>query len=279
MKNHRSIVLIVAFMCLTSALGYGGQLSIIELKHRTADEIIGIVKPLLGPDDTISGKKYVVFLTTAPENLARIESVIRALDKPSRQLLITVVQGENAEEALHSVDVSGNVAIGDNARIEFGRNPQPEGTVSIKGRSGQSVRGQKDIQRLRTQEGLPAFITIGNIIPVTTQTVDPRSRGSQDGKRVVFREVKTGFRVIPRLSGDRFILDITSQLESISSAGHGAVETQQIQTQVQGRLNEWVEIGGVLGMRQWSESGFVYSDEYKKQNRGRVFLKIVEVAH
>ncbi len=268
----------VAFVCLTSALGYGGQLSIIELKHRTADEIIGIVKPLLGPEETISGKKYVVFLTTAPENLSRIESVIRNLDKPSRQLLITVVQGENATEAMAFVDVSGNVSIGDNARIEFGRNPQSKDTVSVSGRKGQSAQRNMHIQQVRAQEGLAVLIYIGQSIPVSHRTAAPRPSGSPHADSVVFQEVRTGFRVVPRLSGERYALDITSQHESTSSVRRGAVETQQIQTQVQGRLNQWLEIGGVLGIGQWSGTGWVYSDEQQKRNRGRVFLKIAEVA-
>ena len=275
-KLHRLFIWLFVCLLLCGSRGICDQLRVFELKHRTADEIVRIVKPLLGPEDTISGRSFTVIVTAAPETLSRIESVIRTLDRPSRRLLIIVVQGEDAREALDSVDVSGNVSIGDDARIEFGRNPQPEGSVSVTGRSARSTRRDVDIQRLRAQEGLPAFFYVGQLVPVSTQTVDPRSHGS----RVVFKEARTGFEVVPRLSGDRFILDIASRRESTPSAdrGGGVVQSQQIQTQVHGRLNEWIDIGGVLGSRQRREAGVAYRDETSRQNRQSVFLTIVEVA-
>ena len=271
---HRPYIWISVLLVLFCTSATGEQLRIIELKHRPADEIVRIVKSQLGPEDTISGKGYVVILTAAPENVNRIESIIRTLDKPSRQLLITVVQGENARATLSSIDVSGNLSIGDNTRIEFGRNPQPDNTVSATGRNSESVQKNIDIQRLRAQEGLPAVIYIGQSIPVSTRTTAPRPSGN----RVAFRETRTGFRVVARLSGNRFVLDIESQREIVSSATHGAVATQQIQTQVLGRLGQWMNIGEILGAGQWRESGIVYSDEDRRQGRRPVFIHIAEIA-
>ena len=271
---HPRHIWISLFLILLYTSAYCGQLRIIELKHRTADEIIRIVRSQLGPDDTISGKGYVVFLTAADENVTRIESIIRTLDAPSRQLLITVVQGENAREALASVDISGNVSIGDNARVEFGRNPQPDNTVAVKGRSSETRKNNVDIQRLRAQEGLPAFIYIGQLVPVSTRTVAPQSRQN----RTAFRETKTGVRLVARLSGDRFVLDIETQRDIISPTTRGAVATQQIQTQVHGRVGEWVDIGGVIEAGQWRESGIAYSDENRRQRQRPVFIRVNEIA-
>jgi hypothetical protein len=274
MKIHRAMLLISAFLLLFGASAHCGQLRIIELKHRTAGEIIRIVKPLLGPDDTISGKRYTILLTAAPENLSRIEAVIRTLDRAPRQLMIIVVQGQHAREALASVDVSGNVSIGDQTRLTFGRKPLSPGTVSAAGRREASGLRNVDIQRLRVQEGLPAFITIGQSIPVSTRAIDPRSNGDE----VVYQELRTGFRVVPRLTGDRFILDITSQRDASSPSEYGTVATQQIQTQAQGKLNEWIEIGAVLGLGQQRAGGLVYSDQQRRKSRTQVFLTVVEAA-
>ena len=277
MKITRQIGWIFLLLLLFSAsAAEGEQLRIIDLKHRTAAEIIRVVQPLLGPEDTISGKAYVVFLTAAPENLARIESIIRRLDKPSRQLLIIVVQGEDAREALGSIDISGNLSIGDNTRVEFGRNPQQKDSVSITGRGDRSAQRNVDIQKIKTREGSAAVIYVGQSIPVSLQSVAPRPQGNLSDGSVVFKEVRTGFRVLPRLSGNHYVLDITSQRESTLTAGRGAVESQQIQTQVQGRLNQWLDIGGVLGVRQLRSTGLVYDDRTGKQSRGGVYLKVVE---
>jgi len=276
MKVVQHISFIFAFLLTFEIYAHCGQLSIIDLKNRTADEIIRIIQPLLGPGDTISGKKNVIFLTTTPERLARIQAIIRNLDKKIRQVKITVVQGQNAREAMASVDVSGNISIGDNAKIKFGRNPQPEDTISITGRSGQSGQSSEDIQQVSVQEGMSAIIYFGQSIPVSSRTTTP-NHGGQGENFVEFREVRTGFKVKPRLAGDRFVLDIVSQSESTPSVQHGVVDAQQIQTQIQGKLDEWIEISGILSAGQWRETGIAYDDEINKKNLRQVFLKIAEV--
>lgn len=273
MNAHRKYLWILTLSFLLCTATTGAEVSIIELKHRRAEEVIRIVAPLLGSTDAISGKGFTVIVTAAAENISRIESIVRSLDRPSRQLLITVVQGENARQALNTIDVSGNLSVGDQAGVEFGRHPQPDDTVSVKGRSDKSAQRNADIQRLRVREGMRAVMFIGQAIPVSTATIDPRT-----GSRVVFQQVRTGFDVVARLSGNRFVLDIVSQRESTITADRGAIATQQIQTQVSGQLGQWVDVGGILGMRQFGETGFVYSDEYWKENRSSVFLTIVEVA-
>jgi len=276
MRAIQHISFMFAILLLFGISAHCGQLSIIDLKHRTAGEIIRLIQPLLGPEDTISGKKHVIFLTTTPEKLARIQAVIRNLDKKIRQLKITVVQGRNAREALASVDVSGNISLGDNAKIKFGRNPQPEDTISITGRSGQSGHSSEDIQEVMVQDGMSAVIYFGRSIPISSRMSAP-NHGGHGENFVEFREVRTGFKVKPRLAGDRFVLDILSQSESTPSVQHGVVDAQQIQTQIQGKLGEWMDISGILSAGLWRESGIGYGDEVNKRHLRQVFLKIVEV--
>jgi hypothetical protein len=258
---------------MNAATAHGGELSVIKLKHRTAEDIIQVIKPHLGPGDSISGQKYVIFLNTTPENLVRIKSIINTLDRALRQLLITVVQGENAQTALDSVDASGNVSIGDHSKVKFGRQPQPEDTIAVTGRSAQAGQSDTDIQQVRVQEGTSARIYIGLSVPVS----EGRTGTRQYGRAVEYREIRTGFEVLPRLSGDRFVLNIASQRESAASAGQGVVDTQQIQTRIQGRLNAWIDIGGILGETQGREAGPIYRKEEKLKNRTQVFIKLVEI--
>ena len=275
MKAYQPLIWSSVLLVLLCTALNGQEVSVIHLKYRPANEIVRILSPQLGPEESITGKGFVVILTAASENVSRLEQIIRTLDKPSRQLLITVVQGENARQALTSVDVSGNVSIGDNAKIEFGRNPQPENTVSVKGESSESKQLNADIQRLRIQEGRSALMYIGQSIPISAKTIDPRPGNSQ----VVFQEVRTGFWVTTRLTGNRYVLDIVSQRKSAASTGGGVIATQQIQTQVAGQLGRWMDIGGVLGVSRHSGSGIVYSDRQQSQRDQPVYLIIVETVN
>ena len=96
----RAAAMILASLLLGYAFAHGGQLAVIELNHRRADDVIPVITPFLGTGDTLSGKDGLLFLSTTPENLARIQSIIAHLDQASRQLAVTVVQGENALDTL-----------------------------------------------------------------------------------------------------------------------------------------------------------------------------------
>ena len=122
--KHHGILQKLAAICLLilfmPSIVIGGQLAIIELQHRTANDIIPILLPLLQPDDTISGNGYQLFVTAPPESLQRLRTIITELDRAAKQLAITVVQGEHAIDTLNRLAISGDVSIGDKAAIRFG---------------------------------------------------------------------------------------------------------------------------------------------------------------
>jgi hypothetical protein len=99
-------VMIFALLFIFSAIASGGQMAVIELKHRPADDVIPVISPFLGPGDSLSGQDSLLFLNTTPENLTRIRSIIAgSCSSHSRQLAITVGQGDNAIDQLRWVDL------------------------------------------------------------------------------------------------------------------------------------------------------------------------------
>ena len=124
------IILTVLFILFTIA--FGGQMAVIELKHRPAEDVIPAIAPFLGPGDALSGQDFLLFLNTTPENLTRFRSIIAHLDQASRQLAIMVVQGENAVDQLRAVELSGSVVIGNGATVGMGnpRNP-PHDSITV----------------------------------------------------------------------------------------------------------------------------------------------------
>jgi hypothetical protein len=86
-------------------------------------------------------------------------------------------------------------------------------------------------QRLRALEGMPAFIRVSQSIALPTVA----------GPSV--QEAETGFYVLPRLSGNLVTLDVATSKEAFSA--RGVVEGQRLLTTVNGRLGEWITIGGL----------------------------------
>jgi len=270
--------MILAVLLLVGLSGHSRQFKVIELKYRPADEIMPIIQPLLKPGDTLTGHSYLLFVTTSPESLSRIESIVRRIDRASQQLMITVVQGDNAHEVMSEIDISGNIRIGDDVKIRVGKNVrQPEDSITIRAGGGRNRQDNENIQRVRVSEGTSAAIYIGLSVPVTTKPGRRSPHDRRPAEVLEYRDVLTGFQVTPRISGDRFALAISSQQEALSTAGHGVVETQQIDTRIQGRLGEWIEIGGILDSGQHIQEGLVYRNKGARDSQRNIFLKVEKV--
>ena len=263
---------ILASLLILSAGAHGGQLAVIELNHRQADDVIPVITPFLGAGDTLSGKDRLLFLSTTPENLARIQSIIAHLDQASRQLAVTVVQGENALDTLGALSVSGSVTIGDKVTAGVGHRGQEDDALTVDARSTQRTRNSSDVQRVLVQAGQTATIYVGLSEPVPLGS--PTLHGMRYHQIQGYREVLTGVLVTPRLSGDTITLDIETRQDRPAAGGSGAVRTQGIQTRLQGRLNEWIEIGGILSGTARRETGLVYGESGRQASQHNVFIKI-----
>ena len=269
-------VMVVAFICIFSAIAYSSQLAVIELKHLPADDVIPAISPFLAPGDTLSGQGYYIFLNTTPENLARIRSIIAHLDQASPQLVITVVQGEDAIDQLSSVDISGSVSIGDNVTVGMGdHRGMPDNSINVDAQSRHSTSRSSDIQRVLVQNGATAVIYMGLSVPVAMDS--PTFQGMRYHQIHEYREMLTGVHVTPRISGNRVTLEIETQRDQPSPDSPGVVRTQLIQTRVQGRLNEWIEIGSLLGGSNRQATGHINSSSRQKFRGNHVFVKIAEI--
>jgi len=95
-------------------------------------------------------------------------------------------------------------------------------------------------------------------VPMVTAVLGlgPRAvRRSVGGVAMEYRELSSGFDVLPRLNGDRVLLDIATQQERTTDQGRAATAMQRASTTVAGRLGEWIELGGVTSSLSEQSSG------------------------
>ncbi|MCB2147620.1 MAG: hypothetical protein KQI81_14180 [Deltaproteobacteria bacterium] len=266
-------LIIFSLFFMLSAVAYGGELAVIELKHRPADDVIPVISPFLGPGDTLSSQDYFIFLNTTPENIARIRSIIAHLDQASPQLAITVVQGENAVDQLSSVDISGNVSIGENVTVGAGNHRgTPDDAINVGAQSRRSTNRGSDIQRILVQNGATATVYMGLSVPVAMDS--PTFQGMRHHQIQAYRERLTGVHVTPRISGNRVTLEMETRRDQPSGDSPGVVHTQRIQTQVVGRVNEWIEIGGLFSGTDRTETGLIHSGTVQQSNRRHMFIRV-----
>lgn len=114
MSRHRWAILAVLIALpalLMPGMGAADETRIIQLKHRNAADLMPMIRPLLGPDDALSGMDYRLSLRTSDRNLHDIERLLAQLDVDQRRLRITVQQTVAEDQATASQSVTGETPV------------------------------------------------------------------------------------------------------------------------------------------------------------------------
>ncbi len=236
------------------------SVSTIQLQNRPAEEVIPIVQPMLGANDAISGQGFKIFLRSSPETLARVRDMIDVLDTPAKILQVSVFQGSNrdlgelgigANIQVESGDVSVDVGNGGDKSDDAGGSiaySTTDGSASMNSISTHKSLKDNPIHQVRVTEGTEAYIETGKRIPYFYGAAWKGRRGFAGA--VEYKDVLTGFYVLPRIRGDNVILEVSPFKSSQSSTGGDNIDTQSAGTTITGRIGEWLPIGGVT--EQWS---------------------------
>src|ERR1700752_1999939 len=92
----RHVFFVMATVVASQASGQGA-LEIIALRHRTADQVLPALRPLMEPGATLTGQGTQLIVRTSPANLAELMRALEAIDRPSRRLQISVRYDDQME--------------------------------------------------------------------------------------------------------------------------------------------------------------------------------------
>lgn len=269
------------------ALAQQSVLEVITLRYRTADQIIPLLEPFIDRSGSLSGMQNQLIVRTSPANLAELRRIIDQVDARPRQLLVTVRQDVDLATARRETDLSGRVGIGDSAGIAVpGSRGRNEGLV-VQGGSGDTfVRGRiaaRDVvasdantQRVQVLEGNVAFIRIGQSVPVPSRQVVQTPYGTQVVESTQFRDLNTGFQVLPRVAGDTVTVEINPQRER-PGRYPGTANVQGVSTVVSAPLGEWMEIGGTSSTGSMQSSGNLGQRSDTGTERRSILLMVQEI--
>jgi type II secretory pathway component GspD/PulD (secretin) len=265
-------------------------LEVIPLRYRTAEQVIPIIQPMLAREGTVSGFQGQLIVRTTPQNLEEIKRILASVDTAPRRLLITVRQDVELARGERSAEVSGRVG-SDRARVivpdsgdrRGGNVVLRDGDDRLRARALESrgTESDRNTQSVQLLEGREAFIRASQSVPVRERQVRRAVIGGQVVEQVVesthYRDVTTGFYVLPRVSGDRVTLEISPQRETLSTSVPGGVNVQRVVTTVSGRLGDWMEIGGITQDRAAQEAVLLGRRAATASDGRRVLLKVDEL--
>jgi type II secretory pathway component GspD/PulD (secretin) len=229
----------VALLALGSTLGAENALEIIMLRHRTADQVLPALRPLLEPGATLTGQRNQLIVRTSRANLADLRLALEALDRPLRRLEISVRFEESREAALARIEASGSVG-------------SRGSRLDLKAQESRVASGERVDQRVQVLEGSRAVVYSGQSRPVRQRIHTPGGVIPQE--ITVVHDHSTGFTVVPHFSGKGVRLDIAGQGGSQSGA-----------TMVEVSLGQWIHLGS-------TSTTAAYRSELQ-----RVWLKVEEL--
>lgn len=259
----RRILLLLLFL-FAPGVQAGGQMEILHLKHRAAEDVIEVLRPLVEQGGSIGGLQDKIIVRASAGNRAQIRAALAAVDTAPRRLMITVKQDNTASGQSGSGSVSGSLGRGGN---------QVRGWVW----SSRGAASDRASQQVQVIEGGQAFIEIGYSFPLPLRQIVLGPGGAVLSESVVYRDIGSGFYARPRLNGDQVTLEISPQQQSVSSTEAGAVRSSRLSTTVRGPLGEWIEVGGANQDSAEDRSGTLsYSTRGSLDSR-RVLLRVEEL--
>lgn len=263
----KKLLILLASTLFASGMAVANELEIINLKHRSAEELLPIIQPLLGKDEVASGMNYQLILRASPHNIEQIKRLLNGIDTMPRRLKITVMQDVDSDTASRLLEVSGRLG----KNVTLGQNGQAGARII----STRSLEDDKKTQQLQVLEGARARISTGQSVPVR-QEVQGGWGGTQVITTTQYRDVSSGFYVLPRVNGDNVTLEVSSQNDMLAP-NQGNYPTTRIQSTssiLSGRLGEWIELGGT-GQQGSVDTSTITTRSTSRQNEQRsVLIKV-----
>ncbi len=256
------------------------QLEIIELKHRPIEEVIPIVQPFAGPEGTVTGMNNQLIVRTTPQRLQQIRQIIEKIDLAPRRLLITVRQAAQRSSHHTSMGANADIDVSPQGRVGVGGTSAYPGDIDQLGVHARTARTHDDTdttQQLQVLEGRRAFIQAGVSVPIVHRDVTVGRGVLHSHDTVTYRDATTGFYVVPRLNGDVVTLEISPHMERPDTYGPGTFDVQRARTTVNGRLGEWIEVGGSGGTDTQQGSGIAHMARTKRRDERQILLKVEEL--
>lgn len=218
-RRRRLFALLLALVAHTAL---SRETEVIELGHVLPEDVIPALEPLLKPDDGLSVFRNSLVVTADEETLVRLRALVAELDRPLRNLLVSIRRGGD------TVTEGGGVSGGGTLSTDG------DGRVQVEASRRASTRARSGDQSVRTLEGRPVLIADGQLVPV--------AGGSYWGGGVGYADVRQGMVVSARVVGEHVHLRVSARSDEVQG---GRIQTGDLESEVSGRLGEWIYLGGI----------------------------------
>src|SRR5690606_26437605 len=239
MPNLIVNLLAVLLLGLSSTSIYA-ETQIIELRHRSAAELLPKIEVLLAPHERATEWGQQLIINASTGKIRQINELIEQLDTPAKRLLISVDHGHSR--------------IGNQQHTQV---------------RSYSTTGTSDQRSIQTLEGSPALIQTGQQIQQNHWAMNQHGQPQQ---QISQRNLAQGFYVVASIQGDRVTLELREQHDSLDS--RNIVQQQNLVTRVNGPLNQWIEVGNLQQQQQDSTQNHKNSSRRYSNKNNSIRIKV-----
>jgi len=277
---------------LVGLLFYGvaqaDEIRVLQLQHRSAAEIMPLVRPLLGPEDVLNGLDYRLIVRTSDARLREIERVIAQVDTVQRQLRLTVKHVLARDAANVLAALSGSIGSGEHARAavpEDGRHEDAAGVLEkrngddyLRARARRETSQTESMRTevLRVAEGQSAYIGAGQSALYSTP-YPVQHNGKSTTRETLADESSGGFQVLPRVAGEHATLTVTPRQASPGNLRRGTTNVRELATTVQFPLATWIDLGSALDESRSATRSIQRGSRDSKGQSWTVLLRVDDV--
>ncbi|PBP88722.1 secretin [Pseudomonas syringae] len=214
---------------------------VVPLNYRTSADLLPVAKSFLGDEGTVSAYGNQLIVNAESRKIEELRALISQLDTAPKRLLISVDTSDSA------------------TRSSSGSRGMQDGTASREG----------GVQQVQTSEGTPALIQVGQSVPLTSSSTDAYGYSRSDTE---YRNVTQGFYVTASVTGDTVHLSISTNHDRMSQERPDAIKVQSTDSQVSGRLGEWITLASNSNESVADQSGL--AQRYSTQGRDDMILRV-----
>ena len=161
-------------LALAAQIACAQALEVISLRHRTADQVLETLRPLVEPGGVLTGQGTQLIIRASARNIAEIRRALDSIDLPQRRLQVLVRFDDAMEGSQREIGAGGTIS-NRGARVE------------VRGEDSQARGFERVDQRVTTLDGGRATIMTGRV-----------------------EEMTSGFEVVPRVAGNTVTMQIYS---------------------------------------------------------------------
>lgn len=209
------------------------------LQRALAEQVAPILSAQLSPGSSVTPYRQQLILNVTDAEFQNLQALLAQLDTAPRSLLISVRKQSQQFDTDERYGVQGR--LGDGAvQVQSGDGGYQRNQTRVSVNQSNAHSHRDGSQQVRAVEGMEAFISAGNTVSM---------RSGRYGERELV-PVESGFYATARIVDDEVIVDIDQRDDRVQGSG---VATQNLQTQLRGRIGEWIPLGGFNAAQAGSE--------------------------